>query len=111
MTDSGTEPVVPGADAVGEPSASVLAWVESRVEVVEREVHRLRIQVIFLFAFMVVALIVASVRAQLNADRIELDRWTLCQDRVVAVSSYNADLPPGAKVFPMPQCGPDPRTD
>lgn len=78
---------------------------------IDRDMHRLRLQMVFLFAFLTAALVVAAVRGQVNDNRIELERWQLCQDRVAAVTVYNANLPTDAIRFPVAQCGPDPRTD
>lgn len=85
--------------------------VEQRGNRIDRDMHKIRMQMIFLFAFLVIALVLAAIRAQLNADRIELERWQLCQGRVAGINAYNSILPDTAIKFPVPDCGPDPRTD
>lgn len=107
MTESERPPTGPDVD----PEPSFWQYVEQRGERFERDIHRLRLQVLYLFAFLIVALVVASIRAQLNDNRIELDRYLRCQERIVAVNTYNLALPAGIVAFPIPDCGVDPRTD
>lgn len=92
-----------------EPGSALWEYLDQRRVAVDREVHRLRVQMIFLFAFLVVALIGATVRGVTEDNRMEAERWDRCQERVTAVNTYNLALPTGVQPFPAPQCGPDPR--
>lgn len=93
------------------PATSWELAADVKVGTLEREMHRLKVLMVFLFAFLTAALIVSTVRGQINDNRIELERWQLCQQRVATVAEYNSHLPATATQFPAPVCGPDPRTD
>jgi hypothetical protein len=94
-----------------ESSPGLWEYLDLRRTEVDRAMHKLRTQMIFLFAFLVVALIAATVHGVSEDKRMDAERWDRCQERVTAVGTYNLALPAGIQPFPAPQCGPDPRTD
>jgi hypothetical protein len=84
---------------------------------VDHEIHRLRKQFIFLFAFGVAVSVLLAVGIQYNSaqadDQMRLDRYLSCLNRASEITAYNAKImPPGViPAFPVPKCPPDPRLD
>jgi hypothetical protein len=103
----GTEPVeLPGGQLV--PSAE--QW-NLRAVQIDRELHRLRMQFLFLFGFLLVCMILVSFYQQAQVNQTEYNRYDMCQERATAIREYNAVLPHDANPLPLPNCGVNPRTD
>jgi len=80
-----------------------------RTAEVDRKLARLRVQTLFLFALIVVAMLVMAIYFQHQAQQIELDRYIACVQRQGDIDRYNEALPTGVPLYPVPTCPPDPR--
>jgi hypothetical protein len=76
------------------------------------QLKRLRRQVLFLFAFAVITSMILSFALVLNSNRIEYARYDACLARQADIFNYNVQLQPlGIPLYPVPNCGRDPRAD
>lgn len=78
---------------------------------VDRQLRTLRQQFAFLFFLLIVSMVVLSISQQLNANRIEYDRYDLCIQRQQEIAVYNQQNLGKVPPFPIASCGDDPRTD
>jgi hypothetical protein len=81
----------------------------ARTAEVDAKLHALRLQMIFLFTFLVAGLVVMSIFFRSQDNQIKLDRYLSCQQRTEDIKRYNASLPEAFPGYPLPTCPPDPR--
>lgn len=81
----------------------------ARTAYIDGRLHNLRLQMIFLFAFLVAGLVVMSIFFRTQDNQMRLDRYLSCQQRTEDITRYNAGLPEGFPGYPLPICPPDPR--
>lgn len=81
----------------------------ARTAEVDAKLGRLRMQMLFLFAFLVAGLVVMGIFFRTQDNQMRLDRYLSCANRTEEIQRYNLQLPPGFPPSPLPTCSPDPR--
>jgi hypothetical protein len=85
------------------------ASMRARTAEVDRKMHTLRVQMLFLFSFLVAGLIVMGIFFRTQDNQIRLDRFLACVQRTEEIKRYNVALPPSLPGYPLPMCPSDPR--
>lgn len=83
----------------------------ARTAEVDAKLHLLRMQALFLLAFLVAGLIVMGIFFRNQDQQIRLDRYLSCAQRAEEIKRYNLTTPAEFPDFPLPVCPPDPRID
>jgi len=83
----------------------------ARTAEIDHKLQVLRLQCLFLFAFLVAGLIVMGIFFRSQDNQMRLDRYLACVQRADEIKRYNLGLPDGFPGYPIPTCPPDPRVD
>ncbi len=81
----------------------------ARTAEVDAKLHTLRVQMLFLFAFLTAGLVIMGIFFRTQDNQIRLDRYLSCTQRTEEIKRYNVSLPEGIPGYPLPTCPPDPR--
>lgn len=103
MTD-----VAPGSHGA---DPSLIAVLHASAAENGRKLNALRLQMLFMFMFLVAALVVMTVFFRDQDDQIKHERYTWCTTRASELAVWNATLPADVPHYIPSPCPPDPYTD